>query len=227
MLRRCLAPLLFCLLSARAPAAELTPLEQRWIHGVWPVVAALREQQWPVDIVVQPQDAPGAAPLALGFVGGRCKLVLTTRGNAEAQATLDRLPDDLRDAALGLMAAHELHGHCRRHLDGAWRQVPAGFEGTPPATLDAALAADWRTMRATRLEEGFADLAGLAWARRAHPALYPRLHAWLLAERGHDLIEGSHHDTRAWLQRAAPPAAEVALADTAALWRAVLESEAR
>jgi hypothetical protein len=38
---------------------------------------------------------PGAAPLALGFVDGRCKLVLSMRGNAEAQSTLDRIEPDL------------------------------------------------------------------------------------------------------------------------------------
>lgn len=229
-LRRRAQRALFCALScALAPwsahAAELTPTEQRWLQGLWPVVAQVRAQQWPVDIVVQPQDAPGAAPLALGFVGGRCKLVLSMRANPQAQATLERIAPDLLDAALGLMAAHEIHGHCRRHLDGAWQSAPAGLDAEPPAALDAELRAAWIAMRATRREEAFADLAGLAWARQHQAALYPRLHAWLVAERGHDLIEGSHHDTLAWLARAAPPAAEAALRDPAAVWREVLEAE--
>ncbi len=221
---------LFCTLVCAlwpwpAHAAELTPTEQRWLQGLWPVVAQVRAQQWPVDIVVQPQDAPGAAPLALGFVGGRCKLVLSMRANPQAQATLERIPPELLDAALGLMAAHEIHGHCRRHLDGAWRSAPPGVDAEPPAGLDADLRTAWIAMRATRREEAFADLAGLAWARQHQAALYPKLHAWLVAERGHELIEGSHHDTLAWLARAAPPAAETALRDPAALWREVLEAE--
>jgi len=35
----------------------------------------------PLDIVVQPQPTPGKAPLALAFVDGRCKLVLSMREN--------------------------------------------------------------------------------------------------------------------------------------------------
>lgn len=210
-------------------AAELTPTEQRWLRGVWPVVAQAREQKLPLDIVVQPQPTPGAAPLALAFVGGRCKLVFSMRGNDAAQATLDRIAPDLLDAALGLMAAHEVHGHCRRHLDGTWFTAPPGVTTSVPPQLREELHAAYLTMRATRREEGFADLAGLAWARRHHPALYPRLHAWLVAEREHELIEGSHHDTLAWLRQAAQADGEAALSAAppalAALWRAVLEQE--
>jgi hypothetical protein len=217
--------------AGTARAADLTATEQRWLRGIWPVVAEAREQHWPVDIVVQPQDAPEAAPLALAFVGGRCKVVLSMRGNPEAPATLARIEPELLDGALALMAAHEIHGHCRRHLDGAWRSVPAGFVAPVPPALPAELHADLAEMRATRGEEGYADLAGLAWVRQRLPALYPRLYRWLVAERERDLIEGSHHDTRAWLRQAAQPEAEAALRDPALgpaldiLWRSVLEQE--
>ena len=97
-------------------AADLTPTELRWLKGAWPVIAFAKDAGLPLDIIVQPQPTPGAAPLALAYVDGRCKLVLSMRGNSEATASLERIEPDLRDAALELMAAHEL-GHCRRYLD--------------------------------------------------------------------------------------------------------------
>jgi hypothetical protein len=191
------------LLLASAPciAADLTPLESRWVRGIWPVVAFAKAASVPLDVVVQPQPSPGAAPLALGFVEGRCKLVLSMRGNDEAQATLDRIEPDLLDAALELMAAHEL-GHCRRYLDGTWMTSPARFTAEAPAGVAPEVADAYRGMRAARLEEGYADLVGLAWTWQRHRSRYERLHAWLLDERARDLIPGSHHDTLAWLRLA-------------------------
>jgi hypothetical protein len=187
--------------SSAALAAELTPTEVRWLHGAAPVVAFANDHRMPLDIVVQPQDAPGSAPLALGFVDGRCKLVLSMRGNPEAQATLDRIEPDLLDAALELMAAHEL-AHCRRYLDGTWHGLPAGFVARAPAALDADDRQAYVSMRSQRREEGYADLVGLAWVRRHHAASYERLHRWLHAERSKELIPGAHHDTLAWLELA-------------------------
>lgn len=182
-------------------AADLTATEQRWLQGAWPVITYAKQIQLPLDIVVQPQPTPGNAPLALGFVDGRCKLVLSMRGNPEAEDTLKQIPADLLDAALELMAAHEL-GHCRRYLDGAWKGVPAGFTAAEPEGLTAEQKKAFLDMRATRREEGYGDLMGLAWTQRAHPELYARLHAWLVDTRHHDLIPGSHHDTLAWLRQA-------------------------
>ncbi|RZL37813.1 MAG: hypothetical protein EOP35_07570 [Rubrivivax sp.] len=196
-------PLIAFVLAAILPvahAADLTPLETRWLKGVWPVVVHAREAlALPLDIVVQPQDAPGAAPLALAFVDGRCKLVLSMRGNPEGQRQIDALDPSLLAAALELMAAHEL-GHCRRYLDGAWTHTPAGFVAPrPPENLAPDLRQAWLDMRTTRREEGYGDLVGLAWAGERHPALYARLHAWLVTERSAELIPGSHHDTLDWL----------------------------
>ena len=190
------------LASASCLAAELTDTELRWLRGSWPVVAYARAAGIPLDVVVQPQLAPGAAPLALAFVGGRCKLVLSMRGNGEAEATLDRIAPDLLGATLELMAAHEL-GHCKRYLEGKWLGLPAGFGDSPPAGLRADLRAAYVNMKAVRREEGYADLVGLAWTQLRRPEKYPRLHAWLVAERSRDLLAGSHHDTLAWLRRAA------------------------
>jgi hypothetical protein len=229
------AVLIGALLVSLAPAraADLSATEQRWLQGLWPVIEHARRTAIPLDIVVQPQPTPGLAPLALAFVDGRCKLVLSMRGNPEAQATLERIAGDLGadrlDAALELMGAHEVLGHCRRHLDGQWHRVPAGVVDVLPESLPAELRADFLAMRATRREEGFADLAGLAWARERHPALYATLHDWLVAERARDLIDGSHHDTLAWLHRLdedlrrAPAAAP--MARVSVLWRDVVESE--
>ena len=183
-------------------AADLTDLETRWLRGAWPVIEFAKAADLPLDIVVQPQPASGKAPLALAFVDGRCKLVLSMRGNPEAQATLDRLEPELQAAALELMAAHEL-GHCRRYLDGAWMGVPGGFAPSEPSGLAAPLREAYRAMQAQRREEGYADLVGLAWARQQHPQLYARLHAWLQAERTHERVEGSQHDTLAWIRLAA------------------------
>lgn len=199
MLRRLFA--LIALLSASlAQAADLTPLETRWLQGIWPVVQHARQVlALPLDLVVQPQDTPGAAPLALGFVDGRCKLVLSMRGNPEGQRQIDAIEPALRGPTLELMAAHEL-GHCRRYLDGAWFRMPAGFTAaTAPVTLAADLQQAWLDMRSTRREEGYGDLVGLAWTQQRHPQLYARLHAWLVKERSAELIPGSHHDTLDWL----------------------------
>lgn len=229
MLRRLSLALFFALVAALPAAvrsAELTALEMRWLQGIAPVVTHARQVLGlPLDIVVQPQDAPGLAPLALGFVEGRCKLVLSMRGNPQAQRQLDALDPALAGAALELMAAHEL-GHCMRYLDGAWHGMPAGFVAAQaPATLSPALQQAWLDMRSTRREEAFGDLVGLAWVRERHPALYGRLHAWLVAERSADALPGSHHDTLAWLRRVADPAslAGSSLFEAAArAWRAGL-----
>jgi hypothetical protein len=125
-------------------------------------------------------------------------------GNPEAQATLERIEPELLDAALELMAAHEL-GHCKRYLEGTWLGLPAGFAAREPAALNTQDRQAYVQMRSTRREEGFADLVGLAWVQQRHAALFPRLHRWLHAERSKDLIPGSHHDTLVWIELARDP----------------------
>jgi hypothetical protein len=190
-----------------AQAAGLTPLEQRWIAGMSPVLQHAKTSGMPIDIVVQPQDAPDAAPLALGFKDGRCKLVLSLRGNPEGEATMQRLPTGLEDSALELMAAHEL-GHCRRYLDGAWFNLPAGFSATPvPEGLSPDLQRAYLSMKSARREEGYGDLVALGWTAQRHPDQYAALHAWLVQERSRDLLPGSHHDTLTWIKLASDPKA--------------------
>jgi hypothetical protein len=208
------------LLSAVALSAELSATEKRWLAGAWPVVVFAKQSQLPLDIVVQPQPMPQAAPLALAYVDGRCKLVLSMRGNPEAEATLERLAPELRDPALELMAAHEL-GHCRRYVDGAWHSLPARFADPGGAAPAGSAQGDYAQMQRARREEGYSDLVGLAWTQRRHPELYARLHAWLLQDRAHDHVPGSPHDTLAWLRLARDGAAldQASIFDAAAaLW---------
>ena len=190
-------------LAAGAPqAAELTGTELQWLKAGWPVVAYAKEQKLPLDISVLPEAKPGDAPLAMGFVDGRCKLVLAMRGNPEAENTLAQIEPALLVPVVEAMVAHEL-GHCWRYVHGAWRTLPAGFVDTSrddPATRDEELAQLRRDMRETRREEGYADLVGLAWTLSHHAAQYDAVYAWFAKVRDDQPVPGAHHDTRAWLR---------------------------
>ena len=94
-----------------------------------------------------------------------------------AEATLEAIAPELLGAVVEAMTAHEL-GHCWRYVHGAWHSLPAGF-AEPREADDARTAQLRREMRETRREEGYADLVGLAWTARQHPAQYARVHAWL------------------------------------------------
>jgi hypothetical protein len=193
------------LVLAATPSRALTDTETRWLHAATPVLAYAEQAKLPVDVVVQPQNAPGKAPLAMAFVEGRCKLVLSMRGNPQAEAALAGVAAPLQPLVIEAIAAHEL-AHCWRHLQGAWHALPAGFseEGDEPA--DAQQARALREMRETRREEGFADLVGLAWTLRHHPAQYADVQAWLEKTRS-DEPAYTHHDTRAWVRLARQPSA--------------------
>lgn len=202
-------------------AAGVTPTEARWLQGAWPVLLFARDAGLPLDIVVQPQPAAGLPPMAMAFIDGRCKLVFSMRDNPEVQATVDRTEPELFDAALQLMAAHEL-GHCQRHLSGAWRQLPAELSAALPPRLDARTHAALEDMQAVRREEGYADLVGLAWVQQHQAPLYARLHTWLMRERSLERVAGSHHDTLAWAQlatRAERLGSSSIFAAADALWR--------
>ena len=187
-----LLSLLSVLLSLPAVAAPaLSALETRWLKAGAPVIAYARAQGLPLDIVVQPQDASGAVPLALGFEGGRCKLVLSMRGNAQADAVLQGVPAARHSLMIEAMTAHEI-GHCQRYASGDWHALPMGFverAGKPQA----------QQILETRREEGYADLVALAWMHARHGELYQEVLAWMGAVRGAEGGAGGSHDTRAWL----------------------------
>lgn len=204
VMRRALLSLLAAL-AVPAVRAQLTETESRWIAAATPVLLFAQAQGLPLDVVVQPQPDATVAPLAMGFVEGRCKLVLTMRGEAaRPDAMLDGAAPALRPLLMEAMAAHEV-GHCWRLVQGRWHAVPAGFAAEPaPVASDDAERARWRAeMAAARREEGFADLVGLAWTLRRHPAQYAAVHAWLAGVRAEPAVALSHHDTRAWVRLAA------------------------
>ncbi len=197
---------LFALLTVASglaqAGAQLTELEIRWLKAAAPVLAYSKQQNLPVDIIVQPQARPGDVPLAMGFENGRCKLVLSMRGNPNAETILDKVPEADRSLMIEAMTAHEI-GHCWRYAQGIWHALPAGFveEGEEYAD-DKELLAQARAMRENRREEGFADLVALAWIQRHHPGQYARVHAWLEAVRDNVPVARSGHDTRAWVRLA-------------------------
>ncbi|HZE90908.1 MAG TPA: hypothetical protein VE029_04235 [Rhizobacter sp.] len=202
-----------CLLSrAVCCGPALTEAETRWLDAGWPVIAYAKQQKLPLDIVVQPQPTRGNAPIAMGFVGGRCKLVLSMRGNPAADASLADVPEALQQAVIEATVAHEI-GHCWRYVQGAWHTVPSGFVDAVALNDDKNFADDEdlarqvRDMRETRREEGFADLVGLAWTQTHHPSQYAPVYAWLAHLRNEQPVAGGHHDTGAWVRLAADGAA--------------------
>ena len=185
-----------------AAGVELTATERRWLEAALPVLGYARDERLPLDIVVQPQPTPGQSPMGMAFVDGRCKLVLSMRDNAEAQATLDRMPPGLVGPLVEAIAAHEL-GHCWRHLRRTWGTLPAGLQPVslagrlPPEQVEL-LDDMWRTRR----EEAYADLVGLAWTLQRHPARYVEVHAWYSRLRADQPVDTGPHDTRVWVRLA-------------------------
>jgi len=198
-------PFLFAALlcaAASAHASRLTTQETKWLHAAAPVLDYAKSIALPVDIIVQPKAAPGAVPLAMGFAEGRCKLVLTMRGNPEAEQVLDDVPLAEQGLLIEAMTVHEL-AHCWRYAQGEWHALPAGFfESGRETSHDPAMLAASKAMRDTRREEGFADLAALAWVQRTQPAEYARVHHWLSAVRDAVAVPRSGHDTRVWVRLA-------------------------
>jgi hypothetical protein len=190
------------LFSVAAGAAELTAQESRWLSAAAPVLSYSRQLQLPVDIIVQPEAKAGDVPLAMGFDGGRCKLVLSLRGNPDAESTLANVPEPERATLIEAMAAHEV-AHCWRYAKGAWHVLPAGFvEAGEETAPTPELLAQSKAMRETRREEGYADLAALAWTQHRHQADYARVYGWLEALRREQPVARSGHDTRVWVRLA-------------------------
>ncbi|MES2975297.1 MAG: hypothetical protein V4757_16900 [Pseudomonadota bacterium] len=197
-----LAGLAACVFTSAACAnTNLTDTEQRWIAAAQPVLAYARNAGLPLDIIVQPVVRPEISPLSMAFINGRCKLVLTMRGNPMVERHLEGVPPALHDVVIEAMTAHEL-GHCWRHARGDWRAFPAGFARAANAGVQGGVHSG--DVQAQQREEGFADLVGLAWTRMRHPAHYRQVHAWLTDER---LDPGAAHDTAVWVSLARDPSA--------------------
>jgi len=196
-----------------ASAADLTAQEVRWLKAAGPVLAYSQTLKLPLDITVQPQARPNDVALAMGFANGRCKLVLSVRGNADAEQVLAGVPAARQDLLIETMAAHEL-GHCWRYAQHAWHALPAGFVA-PTGQGDAD--------RATRREEAYADLVALAWTQWRHPGQYAHIYRWIRTLRDSVPLSGNSHDTRTWLRLAVDPQrlglAGAPFADVSQLWR--------
>ena len=209
--------------SAPAYSADLTALEERWLQAAAPVLSYAQQLKLPIDIVVQPRPRANDVPLAMGYDKGRCKLVLTLRGNPQAESVLDGVPDAQRGELIEAMTAHEV-AHCWRHVRGAWNALPAGFGevGEEHAASSELLAAS-KAMREARREEAYADLAALAWTRARNPEAYGRVHAWFEAVRKAQPVARSGHDTRLWVALARDGgrfgATGAPFDDAAPLWR--------
>ncbi|MYM24090.1 hypothetical protein GTP46_15685 [Duganella sp. FT135W] len=194
MIKRTLFPLLL-LATGLASAAELTEVEMRWLKAGAAVLSyAKQELKLPLDITVQPQARATDVPLALGYDNGRCKLVLSMRGNPNAEDILKTVAPEQRPLMIEAMVAHEI-GHCWRYAQGVWHVMPAGFEANEQQP-----AAD------TRREEGYADLVALAWTQQRHPEQYAAVANWMLQVRQPSPAAGSH-STLIWLQQAPTGAA--------------------
>ena len=209
--------------------AQLTEMEMRWLKAAAPVLAHAKRIALPIDITVQPVAGPNDVPLAMGFADGRCKLVLSMRGNPNAESVLANVPEADRPVLMEAMAAHEV-GHCWRVVQGRWHALPAGFVETgDQRAADPALLVEAKAMRENRREEGYADLVALAWTQRFHPAAYAKTHAWLSALRADQPVAGGSHDTRAWVRLAGNgavfPAAAAPFEDVAAAWSEGLFSD--
>src|SRR5690349_11720719 len=182
--------------AASAASSDLTASEKRWLVAAYPVLEYARSLPLPIDIVVQPQAGPDDVPLAMGFADGRCKLVISLRGNPDAEKQLAGVAPAEQGELIEAMAAHEI-AHCWRYAQGAWHALPAGFvEVGEESAADPSLLAASKAMREMRREEGYADLVALAWTRRRHPGDYARVHGWLDRLRAVQPVAHSGHDTR-------------------------------
>jgi len=206
----CLA-LFCCFTTIPASAADLTTQEVRWLKAAAPVLAYSQTLQLPVDITVQPHARPNDVALAMGFANGRCKLVLSLRGNPAAEQVLAGVPVEQQDLLIETMAAHEL-GHCWRYAQHAWHTLPTGFMSTGAGADSAA-----------RREEAYADLVALAWVQQRHPGQYQQVYQWMSGLRDSQPLSGGNHDTRTWLRLASDPqrlgVQAQPFADVAPLWR--------
>lgn len=198
----CVSLLLTSLMLATTCMASdpngLTDIETKWLDAADPVLSFAVAQGLPIDVVVRPNSDANQVPFSMGVQGGRCKLTLSMRGRADAEATLADVPAAQHALMIEAMTAHEV-AHCWRYHSGMWNSLPAGFIEARDVVDNESIASKKREMRSIQREEAFADLVALAWTRQQHPTDYGRVHAWLEHVRNDQPVDGSYHDTRVWL----------------------------
>jgi hypothetical protein len=208
--------------------AALTSVESKWLDAAEPVLAFAATQGFPIDVIVQPRSGANDAPFAIGVQARRCKLILSLRDRPDAEATLANVPLERHALMIEAMTAHEV-AHCWRYQQGTWNLLPAGFVEPVDAGDSEQLADKKRRMRSVRREEGYADLAALAWIQREHPEDYAEVYAWLTRVRQDQPLAGSFHDTRVWLRLVEDatvfPAAGSPFDKVQELWAAGLRKE--
>jgi hypothetical protein len=177
---------------------QLTDLESKWLTAADPVLTFAANNGLTVDVVVQSRPVAGDVPFAVGVHQGRCKLLLSMRERADAEAILVGVPEAEHALLIEAMTAHEV-AHCWRYAHGTWQKVPAGFAASEGRDVAANSP---QQMALTRREEAYADLVALAWTRLQHPNDYQHVHNWLAAVRAEQPVDGGYHDTRNWLQLA-------------------------
>jgi len=177
---------------------QLTEVESKWLDAADPVLSFAIAQGLPIDVVVRPNFDANQVPFSMGVQGGRCKLILSMRDRADAEATLTDVPASQHALMIEAMTAHEV-AHCWRYHSGMWNSLPAGFIETRDVTDNESIALKKQEMRSIQREEAFADLVALAWTRQQHPTEYARVHAWLEHVRSDQPVDGGYHDTRVWL----------------------------
>ena len=198
----CISAAALACAAGLASGAQLTEMETRWLTAGAPVLAYAKEIKLPIDIIVQPVAGPNDVPMAMGFDNGRCKLVLSMRGNPNAETILATLPSAQRATMIEAMTAHEV-GHCWRYVQGSWHALPAGFVEVGHEQVDnPQLLEEAKSLRETRREEGYSDLVALAWTARRHPEQYGQVYDWFKQVRHDQPVAGGSHDTMAWLQLA-------------------------
>jgi hypothetical protein len=84
-------PPLLLLASSLASAAELTEMEVRWLKAGSAVLATPAGTQAAARHHRATQARANDVPLALGYDNGRCKLVLSMRGNPNAEDILNNV----------------------------------------------------------------------------------------------------------------------------------------
>lgn len=190
-------------LSAAPSFADtgFTATETKWLDAAEPVLDFAHDLGLPIDVVVLSKSEPNDVPLSMGVRNGRCKLMLSMRGNKDAENTLADVPLSRQVVMIEAMVAHEV-AHCWRFVQGDWHQLPAGFTEVPDTVDNKELRAKKNEMRATRREEGYADLVALAWTLREHRSEYANVYTWLENVRHDQPMSGSYHDTRTWLKLA-------------------------